>query len=134
MPEREVGSGPNSQRKRKLSPSVIWPPLLWMALIWLVSSLPGRHLPTPKIISLDKFAHIGIYLILGLLTNRSIQRLGVESRHVWLIYIALLISAGLDEWHQCLIPKRSVSVWDFAANATGLVLAFVAFRISRDRS
>ncbi len=99
-----------------------------------MSSLPGKHLPSSKIIGLDKLAHVGVYLILGLLTNRTVRLLGVGRKNIWWIYLILLATAGLDELHQFLIPQRSVSIWDFAANAAGLGIAFGAYWITLDRS
>lgn len=128
------GKGPSHNPAQKNDRvRALWPPVLWFGLIWLVSSLPGHSLPSPKILSLDKLAHIGVYLLLGLLTNRAVRILRVEPRKVLMIYLILLATAGLDELHQHLIPLRSVSVWDFVANAFGLALAFGARWIKRDR-
>lgn len=134
MPDHQNAPGLNGSRGKNLFARTVWPPLIWLALIWLVSSLPGKSLPAPRLLSLDKLAHIGVYLVLGLLTNRAVIRVGWSSQNLGWIYLALLVSSGLDEWHQHLIPQRSVSVWDFAANAAGLVLAFGAYWIFRDRS
>lgn len=110
------------------------PLVLWFVVIWTASSLPGKHLPTGKIVSLDKMAHFSVYFVLGILTNRLLRGLGVATKRVWWIYLILVISAALDELHQYFIPQRSVSVWDFVANAAGLGAAFSVFWIFRDRS
>jgi VanZ family protein len=117
--------------KRRMT---ILPPLLWLALIWIMSSVPGHQLRMTGIFSVDKLAHIGEYLILALLVNRSYLRLGVPSRWIWLVYALLLVSSGVDEWHQYFIPQRSVSVWDFVANAAGLGIGFGLYWIVNDRS
>ncbi len=134
MAEVRNPQGLNGPRKSGYPVGAVWPPVFWFALIWLVSSLPGKHLPAPRILSLDKLAHIAVYLILGLLVNRAVHRLGLDFKHRWWIYLVLLATAGLDELHQYLVPQRSVSFWDFAANATGLMVAFGAYWIFRDRS
>ncbi|NLW18135.1 MAG: VanZ family protein [Candidatus Cloacimonetes bacterium] len=120
--------------KKKKFNRLALPAFLWLALIWLLSSLPGRHLPSGKIVGLDKLAHITVYFILGVLVNRLLRGLKVSPRKVWWIYLVMVASAALDELHQFFIPQRSVTVWDFAANATGLGLAFAAYWIFRDRS
>ncbi len=122
-----------TQVPRKNWPKALWPPVLWFATIWVVSSLPGQSLPAPKILSLDKVAHIGVYFLLGLLTNRALHLLKADDKKVWAIYLIILATAALDELHQYLIPQRSVSIWDFTANALGLALACGAFWIKRDR-
>lgn len=132
MPVTGKGSS-YAQVPRKHWPKALWPPVLWFALIWILSSLPGQSLPAPKILSLDKVAHIGVYFLLGLLTNRAVRLLKADDKKVWAIYLIILATAGLDELHQYLIPQRSVSIWDFAANALGLALAFGLFWIQRDR-
>ena len=120
--------------KKKKFNRLVLPALLWLTLIWLLSSLPGRHLPSGKIVGLDKLAHITVYFILGILVNRLLRGLKVSPQKVWWIYLFLVASAALDDLHQIFIPQRSVTVWDFAANATGLGLAFAAYWIFRDRS
>ncbi|MCB5247703.1 MAG: VanZ family protein [Candidatus Cloacimonetes bacterium] len=124
--------GRGGARRGRFFPAAVWPPVLWFALIWVVSSLPGRQLPSPQVFSLDKLGHIGVYLVLGLLTNRAARLLGFRWKQLWWVYLLLLVTAGLDELHQLYIPQRSVSVWDFAANALGLGLAFGAGWIRRD--
>lgn len=113
---------------------IIWAPIFWLALIWMVSSIPAKKLPSAKVVSIDKVAHIAQYLILSLLANRAFRLLKVKPSLIPWIYLLLLLSAGLDEWHQHLIPQRSVSVWDFVANGIGLGIGFTLFWISRDRS
>lgn len=122
------------KRGRSTFSGSIWPPLVWLLLIWTLSSLPGNHLPAPKIIGFDKLAHVGVYFMLGLLTNRMLRLLGISRKNFWWIYLILAASAALDELHQYLIPQRSVSIWDFVANSAGLGMAFGANWIRRDRS
>ncbi|MCB5224205.1 MAG: VanZ family protein [Candidatus Cloacimonetes bacterium] len=120
--------------RNKATIRFVLPVVLWVAVIWTVSSLPGRHLPSGKIVGFDKVAHFSIYFVLGILTNRLLKGFGIATKRVWWIYLILVVSAALDELHQYFIPQRSVSVWDFAANAAGLGTAFAVFWIVRDRS
>ncbi len=107
---------------------------LWFVAIWVLSSLPLQQLPSLKIFSWDKLAHIAEYLVLALLACRSLEAARVHRKYrVW-AFLILLLSAALDEWHQKLIPHRSVSLWDFFANALGLALGFGINRIIYDRS
>ena len=106
--------------KAKLSLS-----LVWLLLIWTLSSLPSNDLPGLKILSIDKVAHLGIYLILGLLVNGVLKSIKAGRITISLVYAILLLNAALDETHQQFIPGRSVSIYDLMANSLGLVLAYL---------
>lgn len=110
--------------------------ILWMALIWILSSIPSDKLPSLKIISIDKLAHIGIYLAWGLIINMGLIKRKARSHEVMIIYCLMLLNAALDEYHQRYIPGRSVSVYDLIANALGISLAFGYYLIRKnhDRS
>ena len=108
--------------------------VVWLAAIWTVSSIPLQQLPSVKIFGWDKLGHLGQYLILGLLVNRCLISMRKKPGVVVIVYIRLLLSAALDEWHQRFVPFRSVSLWDFLANAAGLGLGCAGYWIYRDRS
>lgn len=99
--------------------------LCWWGLIWIVSSLPSKNFPDIEILSIDKVAHAGVYLVLGLLMDMWLQRKRISGYKRALIFALVLISALADEYHQHMIPGRSVSVFDFLANALGLILAYL---------
>ena len=107
--------------------------LLWWALIWILSSVPSDDLPSLQILSIDKLAHIGVYFVLGFLVNSWLKTRQIKASKRSLIYLALLCSALLDEYHQSLIPGRSVSIYDFLANALGLGFAWTAGFLNRDQ-
>ncbi len=114
--------------------SQILPPVLWLIVIWTFSSIPAKDLSPENILGLDKILHIGQYFILALLVNHSLKRLGTSRGNVIAIYLILLVLAGLDEWHQSLIPERSVTFWDFLANGLGLGIGFALYWIHHDKS
>ena len=99
--------------------------LVWLILIWTLSSLPSHDLPGLKIISIDKVAHLGIYLILGILVNGVLTSIKAGKPTISLVYAILLLNAALDEAHQHFIPGRSVSVYDLIANSLGLLVAYL---------
>lgn len=107
--------------------------LLWWGLIWLLSSLPSKELPQLHIFSLDKLAHYGVYFILGILLDRWLKSRDISGVRRILVFLAVLISALADEYHQYFIPGRSVSIYDFMANALGLGTAFLMGSIRRDQ-
>lgn len=110
----------------------IYPSLLWLAFIWILSSLPSKSLPSFNILGFDKLEHITIYAILGILfstwrkNKNSLQESDTDNhyKNSSLLFMVLLLLAGLDEYHQIWIPGRSVSIYDLFANALGLSLGF----------
>jgi len=97
--------------------------ILWMAIIWLLSSIPNPGLPSANIIGIDKLAHSGEYFIWGMLVNQYLRYLKYGKWGYWLVFLIMLLCAALDEYHQKYIPGRSVSIYDFVANALGLLSA-----------
>lgn len=100
-----------------------FPAIAWAALMTAGTSLP--RVPGPGIAGFDKFSHLVAYAGLGLLLMRAFggaTALEPLAAAGWVVAIGL-VYGGLDEWHQTLIPGRSCSVWDFAADAAGLLLA-----------
>jgi len=108
--------------------------LTWMLLIWALSSLPSNKIPSVKIFSIDKLAHIGIYLIWGLIVNLNLRRSNASSRTVLFVYVMMVLNAALDEYHQRYIPGRGVSWFDLIANLAGLSLALGHYLWSKKRT
>ncbi|MDZ4182846.1 MAG: VanZ family protein [Candidatus Cloacimonadaceae bacterium] len=108
--------------------------LIWLAGIWTASSIPAEDMPSIKVISIDKLAHVGVYFVLALLVNRSLLNYRVKRNYALMVYLLLLISAGMDEYHQYFIPGRSVSIYDFIANGIGLLGGLLLFVRQHDRS
>jgi len=107
--------------------------LFWWALIWIVSSIPSEDMPSLQILSVDKLAHMGVYFVLGYLMDIWLRGKQISPVRRGLIYLLILISAALDEYHQTFIPGRSVSFFDFLANAFGLLIAYGAGSLRRDQ-
>jgi VanZ family protein len=104
---------------------------LWFLLIWTASSLPTDKIPTGKLFSVDKLLHLSVYLVLALMVNLSMKKAALPNKYHLPIYLVLVISAALDEWHQRFIPNRTVSWLDFAANFSGLLVGFATLKGKR---
>jgi VanZ family protein len=102
--------------------------VLWYILIWVLSSMPSDSLPPVGELGLDKIAHLTVYLVLALLVNQCIRSNGISPAKASVLYMGLLVSAGLEEWHQVFIQGRSVSIYDFLANAMGLCIGYALLR------
>ncbi len=107
----------------------MYPWLAWLCVIWILSSIPSRNLPSIKMISIDKIAHIFVYAVLGLLVNPWLKRMKYNGYKSLFVYAALLLLSAFDEMHQTFIPGRSVNVYDWVANSVGLGLGYLLHRI-----
>ncbi len=108
---------------------------MWVALIFGVSSIPklsSDDIGLPP--GFDKIAHFGEYLVLAVLFRHGLLG-GTEQREAPVVLLVLatgLLIAGLDELYQSLIPGRHMSVYDFAADAAGLLAGIlVGMRLER---
>ncbi len=106
------------------------PAILWAVLIFIASSIPSRALPRLGLFSWDKLLHIGEFGIFGLLLARAFNSsLNVKklSTLVTLTVSTGVIWALLDEVHQMFVLGRNANVYDFLADALGVIIAQVIF-------
>jgi VanZ family protein len=108
--------------------------IAWYLSIWVASSLPSDSLPSYEIFSMDKLLHFGVYFVLGFLVMKSARQMSLKRSKVHYLYVFLFVSSIADEWHQHFIPGRSVSIWDFVANATGLLVSIMVYVKYYDKS
>lgn len=109
-----------------------WAPVLaWGAVILVLTSWPD---PTAgfEIGVADKFAHFGVYAILGWLAARAMLPSRTAGRVVAVV-TALAVFAALDEVHQLWIPDRSATVADWVADLVGLATGLLAHHLTRAR-
>ena len=125
---------PQLQNKKMKFLRTIYPTLIWFCLIWILSSLPSQHIPSVNITCFDKLEHIGVYAVLSCLLGYWLSFKDWKLTIVILIYLVLLLLAGLDEYHQTYIPGREVSLYDFMANSAGIIIGFLFFLHQNDRS
>jgi VanZ family protein len=113
------------------------PLFIWTGTMILFSSLPGSKIP--EFVSFwqwDKVAHCAEFFVFTVLLFRYL----VRGRHktpgqaLRLCLFIGLMYAALDELHQILIPKRECSIYDFAADAAGILAGIsAAWRYYRKR-
>ncbi|MFL5318973.1 MAG: VanZ family protein [Myxococcaceae bacterium] len=97
------------------------PILFWMGLIFFLSS--QSKLPTPNVSHFDKFAHAGVYGLLGLLLARALRGYGVSPKSAVIIgIIAASCYGASDEIHQIYTPGRTPDVFDWVADTFGASL------------
>jgi len=103
------------------------PAFVWAGMIFFVSSL--HQVPTPPVdfLSWDKAAHFGEFAIFGFLLTRAFRGRFVP---------ALAVGVGwgaLDEIHQLFVAGRSSSVYDFMADAAGVIAVVGCLFLLRKR-
>jgi VanZ family protein len=101
---------------------IIWGPVvIWLMLMLVATSFPNLHTP-PEYPNADLVFHLVVYLVLAVLTARAAFMSGYRHKKLWaVILVAGLALAALDEYHEILIPGRTVSFLDFTMNAAGFV-------------
>jgi VanZ family protein len=95
----------------------------------LFSSLPGNKLP--EVVSFwqwDKVAHGAEYFVFIVLLFRYfvLGRHKTPEQALWFCLSIGLMYAALDELHQLFIPKRECNIYDFAADAAGILSGAIA--------
>lgn len=99
------------------------PLVLYAAAIFIVSSLPNTSLPDLDFHLQDKLAHLLEFGLLGVLMQRLLFRRFSPRLNCLLISLGLsLFYAAADEFHQLFVPGRMGDVYDFFADAAGILL------------
>ena len=93
--------------------------------------LPSDNIPDSKLLSNDKLAHLGVFMIHCVLLNLAMDKtIAGPKRKIKGLYIALTISivygAGL-EFLQQFIPGRMTDIYDLLANTLGAVIGTIVF-------
>lgn len=125
------------------------PPVVWMAVIawfstgtWSADNTQSMLRPILSWLApsasqaqvailhgfVRKLAHLTEYGILAALWFRAFAG-GARLSRAWSAVAALGLAvgwAGLDEFHQSFVPRRTASPWDVLIDSTGALLALVA--------
>lgn len=93
--------------------------LLWAVAIFVISSIPKLDTAITRLEGCDKVAHFVEYFILGW-ALRYWSRGGSPG-----FLVGGVAFAAFDEFHQRYVPGREMSLWDFVADAAGVVAGFL---------
>lgn len=104
-----------------------FPAIGWALLIFIGSSIPSKYFPASKIFSYDKLIHIVLFFIFGVLVYRAFtpfnDQNGVKKSRL-IFSILIVVGYGIfDEFHQGLVPGRSLDFYDGVADTVGGLLA-----------
>ena len=101
--------------------------VIWSCIIFTLTSIPKLHIPTEHIVSLDKVAHFGVYLLFAWFFIRMHQPENLEATLKKLIPLSLAVPL-FDEMHQIPIPGRMFSVWDMIADFIGFLVIIIIYK------
>jgi VanZ family protein len=111
--------------------------LIWALVILALSLTPGQEMPQVNFWEFDKFAHIGVYAVLGMLfaaawTYRA-QSKGVFMRSImvrWTLLVPIIFGLSIEFVQGNFIPDRYFDVLDILANIIGSITGLVAFIVA----
>ena len=94
----------------------------------IISTVGARYFYAFKfiIIHFDKLEHFLIFFVFGILLRLTTSHSRYPSIKENAMLVTLLVGIGygaLDEVHQMLVPHRSSSIYDFIADASGIIAA-----------
>lgn len=102
-------------------------------LIATLSLIPGSSMPDSKLFEirfLDKIVHFSMYAVFGfvsLIESRCMEK--CASFHLMLILVIFVISTVIEVLQATVVATRSAEWLDLAANFTGLLAGYFAYRI-----
>ncbi len=104
-------------------------------LILIVSIIPTGRLPRYSVDYADKIVHVVMYLILyiAMTVDFFIQKktIMMPTKHLWGLALVAILYGGGVELLQWFLPYRSASIYDFIANAIGvLICLFIVLILS----
>ena len=111
-----------------------FPVIFWAAAIFIQSSMSDIITPDLGFSMQDKFGHLIVYAILGLLLIRALLYQPNQSIYDKAGWLTFLIGSGYaisDEIHQSFVPGRSADVEDVIADIIGIAIVLCIFYIRK---
>ncbi len=102
------------------------PALAWAGTIFFLSSRSTLPDGPDLIPHFDKVAHFSAYTLLGLLLAHAVRATGLPL--VAAVALGWLYGVS-DEFHQSFVPGRNVDVWDWVADALGVLVGVYLFKL-----
>ena len=109
----------------RILPVIVICARLLFALILIMALVAGmKSQPVTQVIPhFDLILHCGVFAVLAFL-----WLVGTARRFwLWGLVGLLLLGAGLELWQGWIMPARTASLFDMAANGTGVALGALAF-------
>jgi VanZ family protein len=112
----------------------IYKAILWAILIFILSSISGNQLnQLPKLLipHLDKLVHFGLYFIFVLLLISGFNESLNKPKMILAIAISATYGGIIELLQQFVFVKRSMDLYDFAANLSGILLGAILYQTIR---
>ncbi len=109
--------------------------ILWFIFIYIVCLMPVPETPLNHVIGIDKFVHLGLWLVASLIIWLEYFRAPERwkpRRPLWLTLVLPVLASGSIELLQAYATTcRSGDWFDFLFNAAGVILAAILVRLFR---
>ncbi|WOX04844.1 VanZ family protein [Microbulbifer pacificus] len=100
--------------------------LLFICVLGVALFAGAKPKPVPQVVPhFDLMLHCGVFAVLALLWGMAVSR----RRWIWGLAGLLFLGAGLELWQGCMMPARTASLADMAANTLGVFVGTVVFLI-----
>ena len=108
----------------RLSPIWTLALVLYVALIFFLSSRPHAVPPGLDFMLKDKIAHLGEYMVLGMLLFKSIGWAVTRSKFATFMFLLAIGSTlgAMDEVLQSYVPMRRMDIYDWYADVLGIIV------------
>ncbi len=91
--------------------------ILWVIIIFVLTGYPSLKVPCIKDTPLDKFYHVAIFFILGILEYPILKKM-----RFFLLGGGIVLFAELQ---QLILPGRKFEIFDIGAGIFGLFVAYL---------
>lgn len=103
--------------------------IVFLSFICVVVGITVLSLIPPiSKISLNKSDKIGHFIAYSVLTVNGLMIQKYQTKKYWML-IAFIAYGGLMEFIQGYVPGREVSIWDVAANTSGVLIGFTLIQL-----
>ena len=111
--------------------------IIWALVIFLLYAIPGGDLPSVDLwdmLNFDKVAHFMVFALLVVFLSVGFKkqhtvRILYENTRKWAFLLGILYGGVLELLQGMLFADRTSDILDFIANATGVVVGLVIFRL-----
>ena len=105
-------------------------PIFWALIILVLCSIPGKDIPSVgwlQILNPDKWVHAAIFIVQYLLlmfafSKKYVDKLWLFAGHWWAVTLSMLYAVLTEVYQHVFLPDRYGDVYDFIANAVGVLL------------
>ncbi len=109
--------------------------ILWFIFIYIICLMPVPETPLSHVVNIDKFVHLGIWLVASLIIWWEYFRAPARwqpRRPLWLTLVLPLAAGGSIELLQAYATTCRSGDWlDFLFNGAGVILATVIVHFLR---